>query len=1121
MYLDYTKLKFDADGNPEVPTLLLQTKAEATIGVLSNVSNIKISVKFSEPSEMTFDIAAYNNGERTPYYDDVVGYKVIRTETYGVYIIMSPEVSGGGMEEIKSVTAYSLEKGLEAKKFFLEEGTYNFWNPASPDGTIISRILEIAPSWSVGYISPTLVGRYRTFDQIDDYLLNFMYNTIPEKFRGVFVFDSYKKTISVYDIDEERPTLPIYLDFDNLVQELEVKELTDELATAVSPYGADELDIRAVNPTGTNWVYDLSHFIAIGDVPADLAKKWEAWQHEFLANQAYYRGLVSLQASATAQLITFRSQLEDLNHELDDLTNQQSVTIQALAEETTDAGKQSQQEKLDEINEQIDAKKEEISAMEADIKETEALLDEENPESYVAQAQAVNAELNLKTYFTAEEYRILQEYFIEQDITEETFVATDINSTISGTSSDLATGTFSVSGSSIAQIDLSEQFDKNIYSIAGGTFALSGENSITGDVIRATLEVKEDSSFVMSVYAGTMKSGDVTAQSGMITVSGKMSGFTSDVASITEDEITTLEGTSLSFTLADAQVFMTTNAGDYQRYSIQMELFDFAVETLSELATPTYDFSLDTANFIFSQDFKPFRDKLELGKGVYLRLHNGEIIKPTLIEFEVDFENREELSLVFSTQFKRNDNVNTLKDMIEQGYSSGRSFDASKYTYSQVASQASAVSEFMNSSINAAVNAVVGASGQTVIINGSGIHIGGNSPYKIRIVDSMIAMSDDDFKTAKVAIGRFASPETGEVWGVNAELIAGKLLIGNSMVLENVSDRGVVQFKVDASGAWLYNSTFVLADDTGGKIILDPKYGVAAGTGNLFTTDGTTVLPSFIDEDGSIIFDDDGMPENSNFFIDQKTGNVYLRGNIYANDGVFNGKVYATDGEFKGTVYANAGEFTGAIHATSGEFSGTIKASTLEGTLKGSASGSGGAIEGVSLNIGNGAFTVDINGNVVIKNGSISWGAVTGTDEIDDRITNAQNTADDAADDVYDLARGNYTRGTFIDGRQISSPTISGGEIHGVDIYGAVYHDAEGSTKLELAQAGQSGYADLKLYGGGSGNTVVFGINDNIGGISLYAYGDKFLSSGDGTTWASGTWIFDNADVSGITAQFG
>ena len=190
---------------------------------------------------------------------------------------MNPEVVGDGIEETKSVKAYSIEKELEAKKFFLEEGTFNFWNPASPDNTIISRILEIAPTWSVGYISSTLIGRYRTFDQVDDYLLSFIYNTAPEKFRCVFVFDPYLKTISAYDVDEERPTLPIYLDFDNLVQELDVEELTDELVTAASPYGADDLDIRAVNPTGTNWIYDLSYFIANGDIPSDIAEKWEAW----------------------------------------------------------------------------------------------------------------------------------------------------------------------------------------------------------------------------------------------------------------------------------------------------------------------------------------------------------------------------------------------------------------------------------------------------------------------------------------------------------------------------------------------------------------------------------------------------------------------------------------------------------------------------------------------------------------------------------------------------------------------------------------------------------------------------------------------------------------------------
>ena len=45
---------------------------------------------------------------------------------------------------------------------------------------------------------------------------------------------------------------------------------------------------------------------------------------------------------------------------------------------------------------------------------------------------------------------------------------------------------------------------------------------------------------------------------------------------------------------------------------------------------------------------------------------------PILIEFELDFEDKDKFSLVFSNRFKRHDNVNTLKDMIEQSYSSSR-----------------------------------------------------------------------------------------------------------------------------------------------------------------------------------------------------------------------------------------------------------------------------------------------------------------------------------------------------------------------------------------------------------------------------------------------------------------
>lgn len=199
--------------------------------------------------------------------------------------------------------------------------------------------------------------------------------------------------------------------------------------------------------------------------------------------------------------------------------------------------------------------------------------------------------------------------------------------------------------------------------------------------------------------------------------------------------------------------------------------------------------------------------------------------------------------MVFSNRYQRKDGVKTLKDDIQTANRTARSFDSSKYIYNRAADKTTQVDEFMKGQLNAAVNNIVNKKDQTVLINGAGIQVGGDSKYQLRIVDNMLAMSDDGWQTAKLAIGLFATEETGVNWGVNAELIAGKLLVGNALVIENINANGVMQFKVDSSGAWLNNATFLLQSEHGGKILIDPKYGLVAGDGTLYTTDGTTVYP--------------------------------------------------------------------------------------------------------------------------------------------------------------------------------------------------------------------------------------------------------------------------------------
>lgn len=1097
MYLNYSKLTLNDNGIPETPQLVLQTLNAETIGIIPGVFNLKINVKFSEPSEISFEIPAIIDGEKNWIYDEISGYKLIYTQNYGIYMTMNPSTESDGIAEIKHIKGYSLEKLLDSKKFFLEEGTFKFYDSTNPYNvnTLFGRILEIAIGWKAGYISPTIAQRYRTFSQYDDFLLSFIYKTAPEKYRCVFVFDPYEKTINVYDADEERANLPIYLDFDNLLESADVEELSDELVTAIRPYGADGLDIREVNPIGTGWIYDLGYFVANGDIPKTLADKYESWQRSIQNNRSYFEGLSALRASITARLLSAQAELYELQGELEILTSQQSVTIQALANETTSQGKQNQQEVLASINAKIASKKREITQQNNTISDIEHELDEDNADSCVSKINNIVKQLSVTSYFSDEEYAALSQYFIEQDMTEETFVASDIDTTISGTSYVLKNQSVAISGSSVTKLDLTSDFNKTMYSLAGGTFTFSGSAPIRGDIIRGTLEVT-DNEFVLSLYAGSMQVNSTTAPSGMITMDGTLHNFTSNISAHSENGLVSYTGSSMQFSTSSGSMYLTANINDYKRYSVKMELYEYAVGVLSDVATPTYEFSVESGNFLFASEFAPFRNKLELGKGVYVNIGGNQTITPYIIEFELDFENKESFSIVFSNRFKRHDAVNTLSDMIENSYSSSRSFDAEKYIYNQAANQATQVSDFMKSSLDAAVNTIIAASNQSVIIDGAGIHVGGDSPYQIRIVDSMIAMSDDNWATAKLALGLFKTENTGSYFGVNAEVIGGKLIVGNSLIIENATDDGVMQFMVDASGAWLNNATFVLQKSGGGNIIIDPAFGIVAGNANLFTTQGTTVTPSFVNSSGSIVKDSDGMPTNANFFLDIQTGNAYFRGKVTATSGEIGGFTIADDYLYAGSgsnyvalngsgtnnnslyaIWAGATspssapfkvKKNGTIIAKNGEFTQCkVAGATFQDMLGNAMMNNDYEFKAdylnlKGINVGNGNFVVDQNGNVSVSGSismgagsSINWAAVSETNLNSSysyqKATNAYNLADSALDtandaytigssantaarelrsDVKAIVNGTYTGGSFINGSMIYSPTLVGAEIY-------------------------------------------------------------------------------------------
>lgn len=1010
MYINFAKIK---SGQLEQPRLRLRTLAGKELGTIPYVHGLKFTINYADVSTIEFSVPYQVNGMLNPLYAALTSYKVIYTEDFGIYVLTTPSKEGDGVTESKTVMGYSLEHLFQNKNLFLEEGTYNFWNPVSAKDTVLGRIAELDPGWHIGYVAPRLIGCYRTFDEYDSDSLSFCYNDAAEKYHCVFVFDVYEKSINVYDANKDADCLPVYLDYNNLVNTVGVQEIPDDLTTRLHLYGSDGLSIREVNPTGKDYIVNFDYFLNNGDLDikvgsskTTLADRVRDWQDRVEAKRMYYAGLTSARASLTAQKLMAQAELGELKGQLDTLMAQQSVIVQAIALETSASGKANQQSQLDDINRQITNKKSEISTQESKVNSVQAEID-----GYAASTKAITDELSYETFFTAEERKVLASYLSEQTVEEETFVATDVETEVSGTSSKMS-GRVALNSSRIQKVDIPE-FGKTMYMLAGGALTIPN-SSITAEIVRGTLEVKS-SSFVLTGYLGTTTYGSRSFSSGLITLSGTLSQFSSDISLHSDQGVSEYIGTWFSFQTANAASYFTVNMSEFQQYSVAMELYDYGVEVLDDLAWPVYEFSISSANFLYHDKFKPFKNKLELGKAVHLSLGSEGLMTAKVIGVELNFDEINDFNLLFSNRYYRKAGVaKWIKEMKNTSRSS-RSFNANKYIYNRSADKMTAVDEFMKGQMVAAVNNIVNKEHQTVLINGSGINVGGDSKYQIRIVDNMIAMTDDGWKTAKLAIGLFASEETGTQWGVNAELIAGKLIIGNNMVLQNPlvdangNTTGIMMFQVDSTGAWLYNSRIVLQSNKG-LIIVDPEYGIVAGTKLLFDTNGTTVTPEFMDNTGDITFDSEGMPKNANFFLDINTGSAYFRGKLIATSGKIGGydieKGYLHSGSGGDYVALNGGKDVyslyamwagaanpanapfwvkkdGTMHARDGDFSGTLKAAKISGNL-GVADRDTGWLIGPGIAVGNvkynaagtptGAnFFVDTNGNVNMI-GSITWG---------------------------------------------------------------------------------------------------------------------------------------------------
>ena len=294
---------FDYYKQIENPDMYLGNPDQKLIGTL-NGQNRHIILRFNDLSELTFSVPKVSNRESD--YDMVATKRLVFVDKIGWFKISSVvEESEGDVIE-KKVTAESHQSIFKDRGFVSEERVYMFYNPNDPlderyDATNLRAIpsvvgqlyqqlgikvalnnTEIKPTedrvdWTIIYIDPSLkfsaasfnamyesaegaANVCRAFEANEDlYGYDFIINNVERAFKVVFEFDFLYHTITVKRLQDITIPTDIYLSFDNLINSVSVTENAENIVTVMNCAGND-LDIRTVNPMGTNYIVNFDFY---------------------------------------------------------------------------------------------------------------------------------------------------------------------------------------------------------------------------------------------------------------------------------------------------------------------------------------------------------------------------------------------------------------------------------------------------------------------------------------------------------------------------------------------------------------------------------------------------------------------------------------------------------------------------------------------------------------------------------------------------------------------------------------------------------------------------------------------------------------------------------------------
>ena len=319
-------------------TIVLSTRARVKLGEIHNIdySSINNTCELINGNSLSFDVYKTLNGEDEPLWDQIMDLKLIYvpelddyleitiTDTDSLNQKKSVSAVSAGIAELSQTYIHNFEANTEAD---IERPDYvvtKFYDPINPKGSLLHRILEKTPQYSLGYVDDSLKNLQRTITCDGESVWDLLSNTVANAFNCMFLVDNLTKKLYAIDLEincqdcgerfeyapeDEVGVCPncggsnlsyfgkdttLYADKENLTDEITVTVNAESIKNTLKLAAGDDLmtaTVRALNPNGTDYINKFNAE-SFEDMPTQLVDKIISYQQLYDSLQPTYQTIM-------------------------------------------------------------------------------------------------------------------------------------------------------------------------------------------------------------------------------------------------------------------------------------------------------------------------------------------------------------------------------------------------------------------------------------------------------------------------------------------------------------------------------------------------------------------------------------------------------------------------------------------------------------------------------------------------------------------------------------------------------------------------------------------------------------------------------------------------------------